>query len=185
MTELRAGHNCWRIVRADRAAIVIDAEDFYRAAREAMLSAKHQIILVGWDFDARIDLTLGDEHPEAPRTVGALMTWLVKHRPGLNVYVLRWDKGAIKTLFRGATLLTLTRWRFLMDRIHLKLDGAHPTGAGFDYGIDLSHLKTYAASAEPGAWDDYRAKFVEVGPDAYLAAVGGAERVASLAQPVY
>ena len=63
--------------------------------------------------------------------------------------------------------------------------GAHPTGGGFDYGIDLSHLKTYAASAEPGAWADYSAKFVEVDPQAYLAAVGGAERVASLAQPVY
>lgn len=63
--------------------------------------------------------------------------------------------------------------------------GAHPTGGGFDYGIDLSHLKTYAASAEPGAWDDYRAKFVEVSPEDYLAAVGGADRVAALPQPIY
>ncbi len=129
MTDLRVGHNCWRIERADRAAVVIDAEDYYRAAREAMLNARHQIILVGWDFDARISLAYSDDHPEAPTTVGALLTWLVRHRPELDIYILRWDKGAIKTLFRGATLLTLTRWRLLRDRIHLKLDGAHPIGA--------------------------------------------------------
>ena len=79
---LAPGHNCWRIERADRASVVVDAENYYRAAREAMLTAKHQILLVGWDFDARIDLTLGDEHPEAPPTVGALITWLVQNRPG-------------------------------------------------------------------------------------------------------
>lgn len=130
-SRLREGHNCWRIVRADRASVIVDAEDYYRAAREAMLSAKHQIMLVGWDFDARIDLTLDDDdaHQGAPQTVGALITWLAKRRPDLNVYVLRWDKGAIKTLFRGMTLVTLTRWRFLMPRIHLKLDGFHPIGA--------------------------------------------------------
>jgi phosphatidylserine/phosphatidylglycerophosphate/cardiolipin synthase-like enzyme len=128
---MREGHNCWRIVRADRASVVVDAEAYYRAAREAMLNAKHQILLVGWDFDARIDLILDDDdpHADAPQTVGALVTWLVKRRPDLNVYVLRWDKGAIKTLFRGMTLVTLSRWRFLMPRIHLKLDGSHPTGA--------------------------------------------------------
>lgn len=126
---LRTGRNCWRIERADRATVIVDAEDYYAAARQAMLSAKHQIILCGWDFDARIDLAYDDDHPEAPQTVGALLTWLIQHRPELNIYILRWDKGAIKTLFRSMTLVTLTRWRFFMNRIHLELDGAHPTGA--------------------------------------------------------
>ncbi len=128
---LQPGHNCWRIERADRCSVIVDAENYYRAARRAMLSAKHQIMLVGWDFDARIDLDLDEDfdHPDAPQTVGALITWLVQQRPDLNVYILRWDKGAIKTLLRGMTLVTLTRWRFLMPRIHLMLDGMHPTGA--------------------------------------------------------
>lgn len=126
---LRIGRNCWRIERADRASVVVDAEDYYAAAREAMLNAEHQIILCGWDFDARINLAHSDDHPEAPTQIGAFLTWLVQRRPELNVYILRWDKGAIKTLFRGMTLVTLTRWRFFMDRIHLKLDGMHPVGA--------------------------------------------------------
>ena len=119
----------WRVERASRAAVVIDADAYFRAAREAMLKARHQILLVGWDFDARIKLAFDDDHPEAPTTVGDFIGWLVRRTPGLQVYILRWDKGALKTLFRGKTLWTLTKWRFLRRRIHLKLDSAHPVGA--------------------------------------------------------
>lgn len=62
--------------------------------------------------------------------------------------------------------------------------GAHPTAGGFDYGIDLAHLKTYSASAGEG-WAEYRTRYVEVDPDAYLAAVGGAEHVRSLPAAIY
>ena len=119
----------WRVERADRAAVVIDADAYFRAARQAMLRAKHQILLVGWDFDARINLAQDSDHPEAPTTVGDFIGWLVRRTPGLQVYILRWDKGALKTLFRGKTLWTLTKWRFLRKRIHLMLDGAHPVAA--------------------------------------------------------
>lgn len=123
------GRNCWDLARAEKAAVVVDAEAYFRAARSAMLRARHQILLIGWDFDARITLTHGDEHPEAPREVGAFIDWLVARTPTLSVHILRWDKGAIKSIFRGKTLLTLTRWRFFRRRIHLKLDGHHPVGA--------------------------------------------------------
>ena len=63
--------------------------------------------------------------------------------------------------------------------------GAHPTGAGPDYGIDLEHLKTYAGSATPETWADYRTRYVEVSPEAYLDAVGGAAKVGALPAPVY
>jgi len=64
--------------------------------------------------------------------------------------------------------------------------GAHPTSAAPDYELDLAHLKTYAASAEsPAAWAAYRARYVDVSPDAYLAAVGGADALRALPKPVY
>jgi len=126
---LAPGRNCWRIERADRAAVIVDADAYFRAAREAMLEAKHQILLVGWDFDSRIRLVDSHDKPGVPTHVGDFIGWLVRRKPGLQVYILRWDTGAMKTLFRGKTLWTLTKWRFLRDRIHLKLDGAHPVGA--------------------------------------------------------
>lgn len=119
----------WRVERASRAAVIVDADDYFRLAREAMLNARHQILLVGWDFDVRIKLAWESEPPGIPTTVGEFIGWLVRRRPDLNVYILRWDKGALKTLFRGKTLWTLSKWRFMRKRIHLKLDGNHPVGA--------------------------------------------------------
>lgn len=63
--------------------------------------------------------------------------------------------------------------------------GAHPTGASPDYGIDMAHLKTYVGAASPEAWADYRARFIDVTPDAYLAEVGGADHVRALPAPIY
>ncbi|HEY3695354.1 CoA transferase subunit A [Phenylobacterium sp.] len=63
--------------------------------------------------------------------------------------------------------------------------GAHPTGATPDYGIDMDHLKTYAAATTPEAWGDYRKRFVEVDPAAYLDAVGGGARLSALPAPIY
>ncbi len=120
---LEPGRNCWRIAPASRAAVIVDAADYFEAARTAMLKAERRIMLIGWDFDARIRLAPGDH-----MTIGQFVLSLVKRRPELEIYLLRWDMGAIKSLFRGTTILTLARW-MLHRRIHTKLDGHHPTGA--------------------------------------------------------
>ncbi len=121
---LKPGHNCWRIERATRATVIIDADDYFKAARAAMLKARKQIVLVGWDFDARIRFA-SDVDDGGPDRVGAFVSWLVRRTPGLHVHILRWDTGAIKTLFHGQTLMRLARW--LKDpQVHLRLDGHHP-----------------------------------------------------------
>ena len=114
----------WCVEQATRAAVIIDADDYFTALRSAMLKAKKRILFVGWDFDARINFANGD-HDGGPATVGKFISWLVKQRPGLQVHILRWDTGALKTLFHGRTLFTILRWVF-DPRIHLKLDGYHP-----------------------------------------------------------
>jgi phosphatidylserine/phosphatidylglycerophosphate/cardiolipin synthase-like enzyme len=117
----------WRIELATRAAVIIDADDYFNAAREAMLDARERIMLVGWDFDARIKL--GDASDDAgPETVGEFIYWLVERTPTLHVYLLRWDLGALKTLTRGSTFFTVLKW-MRHPRIFTKLDGAHPPAA--------------------------------------------------------
>lgn len=114
----------WRVERATRAAVIIDADDYFSHLRAAMLKANRRIVLVGWDFDARVRLgtAAGDDGPE---TIGRFISWLVENKPQLEVYVLRWGTGAWATLAHGRTLLTILRW--IRDpRIHLKLDGHHP-----------------------------------------------------------
>ena len=56
----------WRIARADRLSLIVDAEDYFRAAKRAMLGARHVIMLVGWDLDTRILLEPGGATIEGP-----------------------------------------------------------------------------------------------------------------------
>jgi phosphatidylserine/phosphatidylglycerophosphate/cardiolipin synthase-like enzyme len=121
--ELNAGRNCWRIETASKATVIVDAADYFEAARSAMLAAERRIMLIGWDFDARIKLS-----PDDDIDLGTFILHLVKQRPKLEVFLLRWDMGALRTLFRGTTILTVVRW-MMHKRIHTRLDGAHPTGA--------------------------------------------------------
>ena len=129
----KIGRNCWRVERADRASLVVDAADYFHLARRAMLSAEKQILLIGWDFDTRICLDY-DAGDGAPAELGAFLSWLPKNRPGLQIHILKWDVGAIKLLGRGTTVLRLARWA-ANSQIHFKLDGAHATGASHHHKI--------------------------------------------------
>ena len=124
---LEPGRNCWRIERAGRAALIVDAADYFRLARQAMLKAKKQIIMIGWDFDTRIPLDT-NEGDEAPTELGSFISSLPKKTPELQIYILKWDFGAVALLGRGSTVFRLANW-MASDNIHFKLDGAHPTGA--------------------------------------------------------
>ena len=108
-------------------AVVIDAERYFEVAREALLQARSRIMLIGWDFDARIRLSGDERLPGEPQTIGEFLYWLVERTPGLELYLLRWDMGALKSLFRGTTIFTVLKW-MRHPRIHTKLDGQHPTG---------------------------------------------------------
>ena len=130
---LEPGRNCWRVERAERASLVVDAADYFHLARKAMLRAEKQILLIGWDFDTRICLDY-EADDGAPAELGAFLSWLPKNRPGLQIHILKWDIGAIKLLGRGTTVLRLARWA-ANSQIHFKLDGAHAVGASHHHKI--------------------------------------------------
>ena len=140
---------------ADALSVIIDADDYFTHARSAMLQAQRRIMLIGWDFDARVrfgDREKGDID-NGPETIGDFLYWLVKRTPTLEVCLLRWDTGALKTLFRGSSIFTLAKW-MAHPRIHTKLDKAHPFGGShhqklvliddsmaFCGGIDVTGLR--------------------------------------------
>ena len=125
---LRPGETCWRIVRADRLAVIVDAADYFTVVREAAQQASHSLLMVGWDFDTRIQLARPDRDSQVPNRLGRFLSWVVENRPALQVHILRWDLGTLKELGRGTTPLVILDW-MSHDRIHFKLDGAHPVGA--------------------------------------------------------
>jgi phospholipase D1/2 len=124
---LEPGRNCWRVERANHAAFIVDAADYYRHARKAMLAARRHIFIMGWDVDTRIRLTTNADDG-APEHLGPLLTWLVHNRPELSIYILAWDGGAYKFLGRGSTLFRLATWA-RHERMHFRFDGAHPREA--------------------------------------------------------
>ena len=120
----RPGHNCWRVEQTGRFTMIADADDYFTAVRRAMLKARRSILMIGWDFDARIDL--GDARDDGgPAKLGDFGMWLARRTPSLHVRLLRWDTGAFKAMFRGSTLLTILRWK-AHPRITLRLDSKHP-----------------------------------------------------------
>ncbi len=125
---LAAGRNCWRIARAERLTLIVDAADYFHHVKSAMLKARHRIMLIGWDFDTRIKLEPEKQTLEGPNTLGEFLSWLPKHREHLNVYVLKWDLGMIQALGRGMTPLFIVDW-ITDKRLHLRLDHAHPVGS--------------------------------------------------------
>ncbi|TGN61812.1 phospholipase [Paracoccus liaowanqingii] len=125
---LRAGETCWTIARAGRVAVIIDAADYFAMVREAIQKARHSVLLIGWDFDTRIALDRPDDDARVPNRLGKLLDWAIKEQPGLQIHVLRWNLGAINELGRGTTPLAILDW-MTDDRIHFKLDAAHPAGS--------------------------------------------------------
>lgn len=158
MKKLQPSSECdlfWRIAEADRASVIVDAADYFVALRSAMLKARKRIMLVGWDFDARIEFAVNDQDG-GPPTVGRFISWLVQRRPELDIYVLRWDTGALKTLLHARTLLTLLRW-IREPRIHLKLDAHHPfAGSHHQKIVVIDDEMAFCGGIDMtrGRWDD-------------------------------
>lgn len=131
--ENSSSPSVWRYVRASRAHVVVDAAAYFALMREAMLRARQQIVLIGWDFDTRIHLGSGrrwwnkPSRRTHPARLGAFIVWLCARTDDLRIHVLKWNFGALKFIFRGSMILDLIRW-LRHPQIKLRLDSAHPLG---------------------------------------------------------
>ena len=128
---LTPGQTCWRVERASQFTVVIDAADYFRQVKAAMLRARHRIILIGWDFDARMTFERGDKALPGPNQLGAFLYWLLRHRPTLEAYLLRSNLRllpAFDDIWYGITPVSLVN-RLSAKRMHFAVDGAHPIGA--------------------------------------------------------
>ena len=123
----------WCYARAIRASVIVDAADYFALMQQAMLRAQRRIMLIAWDFDTRIHLAHGRrwwQRPwrrEPPTRLGSFILWLGRHRPELEIRILKWGLGFLKFFGRGSMLLDLARW-WPHDRIDFKFDTHHPVG---------------------------------------------------------
>ena len=122
------GRTCWRVERAERVGVIVDAEDYFAHAKAAMRQARRSIYLTAWDFDARIRLTPQMRRPRRPDKLGNLLSWLAATRPDLTIHVLKWDYAELFDLARWSQPLFLRSW-LSHSRLQYRLDGDHPAGA--------------------------------------------------------
>ena len=119
------GRNCWRIARASEASVIVDAADYYRIIRGAMLAAQKRIFVAGWDFDTRIALD-PDENGKG-ETLGRFFLNLARDKPDREIDILKWNFGALKQFTRPAAVVWLARW-WKTEAIDFRFDSTHPPG---------------------------------------------------------
>jgi phosphatidylserine/phosphatidylglycerophosphate/cardiolipin synthase-like enzyme len=119
---LRAGQNCWRVARAGRATVLVDACAYYERLAQVLRRARRSILIIGWDFDGRIRLC---PHHEACEPLGDVLRALVEARPALEVRVLVWSAAVVHASDNPLPLLMGAPWED-HPRISVRLDTKHP-----------------------------------------------------------
>jgi len=128
LTILREHHSCWRIAHADKASVIVDGADYFRAVKSALLLAERTVFLIGWDFDPRVKFEPGEPTMPGPNEVGKFLKWIAARRPELQIYLLRWRFAAAQALPRITTPLFVLNW-ITHNNVYLRLAAAHPAGA--------------------------------------------------------
>jgi phosphatidylserine/phosphatidylglycerophosphate/cardiolipin synthase-like enzyme len=151
---LQPGKTCWKAEFATRATLLVDGEEYFAALRTAMLQAREQILIAGWDFDSRIHLPRTAEEcardSSAPEELAEFLAFLLRTRPGLQIHVARWDYH----WFYRDDRETTTRARLEAIGVKFHDDDCHPvTGCihhkivviddalAFCGGIDVTHKR--------------------------------------------
>lgn len=125
---LKANHNCWRIAHAKRFAMLVDAQSYFGAVREAIRRARYRVFILSWDIDSRMQLVPGGADDGYPESLGDFLHAVVSERSELHVYVLNWDFMMLYAMEREWLPAYRLGWR-THHRLHFLMDGLHPVGA--------------------------------------------------------
>lgn len=130
------GRNCWRIERAARFAVLIDADAYFRALRRSLAQARHFIFILSWDIDSRMRLVPSGANDGLPEALGDFLNALVARRKTLHAYVLNWDFIMLYQMDREWLPVVKLGWR-THRRLDFRLDSFHPVGASHHQKVVL------------------------------------------------
>jgi phosphatidylserine/phosphatidylglycerophosphate/cardiolipin synthase-like enzyme len=128
---LTPGATCWRVAHAEQFATIIDAADYFKHVKAAMLRAQHRIMLIAWDLDARMAFERGAKTIPGPNQLGAFLYWMLRKRPALEIYLLKSNLRLFPLfdgIWFGITPVALMN-QITSKRMHFAIDGAHPPGS--------------------------------------------------------
>jgi phospholipase D1/2 len=127
---LRVGNNCSAVARADRVALLVDAQAYFRAFHDAALRATRSITILAWDFNSQTRLHFDPEadpkmRGAPPALLGEFLNFLVRRRRGLRINVLNWDYPIVFGADREIPPLYGFGWT-PHRRVRLRYDDTHP-----------------------------------------------------------
>ena len=170
------GDTCWRRAHAARAAVLVDAADYFEALRASLLAAQRTIFILGWELHSRTRLE-GHSRPTdgAPIEIGKLLKWLLKRRPELTIQILLWNHPVLYSLHRELFPRFIFGHR-KPERVEILLDSHLPIGAShheklvivdddvaYCGGVDLTMRRWDIAAhhpAEPRRRDPYHKPYL-------------------------
>jgi phospholipase D1/2 len=184
------GRNCYSVARAHRVALLVDAEDYFKAFMAAAERAQRSILILAWDFNSRTRLTWDDNPRGAPPVLGDFLNFLARRRRRLRIDILDWDFPMVYGTDREFPLLYGTTWK-PHRHVRLCFDNTHPTigshhqkivviddAVAFSGGLDLTCKRWDTREHRPG--DPHRVVDGDPYPpfhDAMMAVDGEAARV--------
>lgn len=121
---LQPGRNCWRVVPADRASVLIDGAEYFTHLESTLRKAQRSIVIVGWDFDGSIRLR-PDLDPKSSPPLGPLLRSLVEEKPELEIRILVWSVAVVHAPGAPGPLIFGAEWQN-HPRLKLRLDKHHP-----------------------------------------------------------
>lgn len=148
------GQDCWRRETTARSAFLVDADAYFSALHDALGRARHQVIILAWDVDSRVELVRGKAAARAGATsLEERLHEVLDASPELRVYLLDWDFSVVYLLEREWMPVFRLPWAH-HRRLCFELDGQLPAGAShhqkvvviddaiaFCGGIDLTRAR--------------------------------------------
>lgn len=152
------GDTCWCFARADRAGVLVDGSNYYRAFYRAAEQAQRSLLIAGWQFNSDALLLRGADAQQAtlPLELLTFLDALSRQKPELSVYILAWDFNPVFALERE----WMQSLRFELGtpaNVHFLFDGAHPVGASHHQKfvvVDEAVAFVGGMDLASGRWDD-------------------------------
>lgn len=128
-TLFRLGQNCSAVATAAHARPLVDCADFFRAIHDSISKARRSVFILGWEIDSGTRLLRGDDERNAvaPSAAVDFLGWVARRRPGLRIYLLRWDSSVM--FINDREIAPELTWTVnTPENLHLCLDDTAPMG---------------------------------------------------------
>lgn len=136
---------------SSRAALIIDAREYFRAVAEALEGAQKSVLILGWDIDSRIHLA---DQNGGLKLYEALNKAVTDH-PELHIHILIWDYPLAYSMDREPFQQLFFPGK-THENIHFHLDSELPMGSSHHQKvvvIDDSIAFVGGMDLTAGRWD--------------------------------